>query len=188
MLPSVVPPHLRARFDALRDLVPIPTAVPEPWNRIVVVPVGGLTSVGFAESSDLLLAASSAGRGVFDCRTGTLLARDDNDRFSFDVGNLLVEGIGPIAEYQIRMSGIFGGGLPRQTADGWSIEGYPLSWPDDELILSPPGQSMLWSPPKQPVNLTKLSGFISEVRAFGFSPTGRSLVVATAADISIFGR
>jgi hypothetical protein len=38
------------------------------------------------------------------------------------------------------------------------------------------------------MKLTKLAGFTSEIRAFGFSPTGQSLVVATAADVSIFGR
>jgi hypothetical protein len=150
--------------------------------------VGGLTSVGFGESSDLLLAASGAGRGVFDCRKGELLARDDAEEFSFDIGNLVAEGIGPLAQERVRMSGIYGGGLACRTADGWKIERHPLSWPDDELILSPPGQSMLWTPPGQPMLLTKLAGFISEVRAFGFSPTGYSLVVATAADISVFGR
>jgi len=161
---------------------------PEPWKQVTIAAVGGLTGIGFDESADLLLAASGAGRGVFDCRTGTLLARDADDEFVFDIGNLLLGGIGPLAGKRVRMSGIYGGGLACRTADGWSIERHPLAWPDDELILSPPGQSMLWSPPEQPMKLTKLAGFTSEVRAFGFSPTGQSLVVATAADISIFGR
>jgi hypothetical protein len=186
-LRCVVPPHLRARFDALNELPPM-TMPPEPWRRVAAFAVGGLTSVGFGESSDLLLAASSAGRGLFDCRNGSLLARDDAKDFSFDIGNLLVEGIGSLARERVRMSGIYGGGLACCTPDGWAIERHPLSWPDDELILSPPSQSMLWSPPGQPVTLTKLAGFISQVHAFGFSPTGRSLVVATAADILVFGR
>ena len=45
-------------------------------------------SDGFAESSDLLLVTSNAGRGVVDCRKGALLARDD-DQFDVDIGNLL---------------------------------------------------------------------------------------------------
>jgi hypothetical protein len=38
------------------------------------------------------------------------------------------------------------------------------------------------------MQLTKLSGLGAELRAFGFSPTGRSLIIATAADIRIIGR
>lgn len=149
--------------------------------------VGGLTSVGFYDSSDLLLAASSNGLGVFDCRTGQRLARDDGES-EFDIGNLLMKGIGPLADKQVRMSGIYGGRLACQTADGWRLEAVPLSWPDEEIILSPPGQTMLWCPADQSVKLHKLAGFATELRAFGFSPTGRCFVVATAADISIFSR
>ena len=43
-------------------------------------------SDGFAESSDLLLVTSNAGR--VDCPKGALLARDD-DQFDVDIGNLL---------------------------------------------------------------------------------------------------
>jgi hypothetical protein len=161
---------------------------PEPWKQIAVAAVGGLTDVGFGESTDLLLVASGAGRGVFDCRTGVRLARDAGDDLIFDIGNLLLDGIGPLAGKRVRMSGMYGGGLACQTTDGWCVERHPLAWPDDELFLSRPGQSMLWSPPSQPMKLTKLAGFTSEIRAFGFSPTGQSLVVATAADVSIFGR
>jgi hypothetical protein len=186
-LRGVVPQHLRARFDALNELVPA-AKVPEPWKQVSVVAIGGLTSIGFVESTDVALAASSAGRGVFDCRTGALLARADDQEFAFDIGNLLLAGIGPISGQRVRMSGIYGGGLACRTTDGWSIERHPLAWPDDELILAPPGQSMFWLPRGQLMRLTKLAGFVSEVRAFGFSPTGRSLVLATAADISIFGR
>jgi hypothetical protein len=184
---GVVPQHLKTRFDALGELPPMAEA-PEPWRQLGIRTVGGLTGIGFAESSDLLLVTSSAGRGVFDCRTGAVVARDGDDQFDFDIGNLLVEGIGPLASTRIRMSGLQGGGLPRRTTDGWGIEALPLSWPDEELILSPPGQTMLWSPPGTPMAAWKLAGFTSQVRAFGFSPTGQCLVVATAADITIFER
>jgi hypothetical protein len=182
----MVPPHLEVRFAAL-DGLPPGTIPPDPWKKVATFAVGGLASVGFDESSDLLLVTSSAGRGVFDCVHGVRLARDSGD-FDFDIGNLTVAGIGPVAGKLIRVAGLDGGGLSWGTTDGWGIERHPASWPEDVFFLSPPGHSMLWSPAGQPLRLTKLAGFISEVRAFGFSPTGRTLVVATASDIWVFGR
>lgn len=102
--------------------------------------------------------------------------------------SLKAEGIGPIAGAKVRVGGLRGGGLSTNTADGWGLQRCPLAWPDDELILSPPGQTMLWTPKGQPMKLTKLSGFVTEVRAFGFSPTGGTFVIATASDLAIFAR
>lgn len=176
--------QLKARADFLAGL---PTsAPPAPWGHVATLPVGGLTEVGFADSSDLLLALSDAGRGLIDGRTGKLIARDDDD--AFDAGNLTADGIGPLAGVKVRMGGLRGGGLSTNTADGWGLERCPLAWPDDELILSPPGQTMFWTPKGQPMKLAKLAGFASEVRAFGFSPTGQTFVIATASDLAIFTR
>jgi hypothetical protein len=36
---------------------------------MTVAPIGGLLQVGYATGTDLLLVLSSAGRGIFDCRT-----------------------------------------------------------------------------------------------------------------------
>ncbi len=181
-----IPQNLRARFADL-DRLPT-TTVPDPWRQTATFAVGGLADVGFAESTDFLLAISSAGRGVFDCAHGTLLGRDDSADFGFDVGNLLAEGLGPLAHVRVRTSGLHGGGLALTTVDGWSLERDPRSWPDEQLFLSPPGQTMLWQPPGQPMRLTKLADLLAELRAYGFSPTGRTFIVATAADIRAFAR
>ena len=178
--------HLRVRMNALAALPP--SAPPEPWRKVGTLPVGGLTEVGFGDSTDLLLVISGAGRGVVDGHTGRLIARDDSDDLFFDAGNLLAEGIGPLAGVKVRVAGLRGGGLSTNTSDGWGLERLPRAWPDDELILSPPGQTMLWTPRDQPVKLIKLAGFISEVCAFGFSPTGKVFIVATASDLAIFSR
>ncbi|MFT3728252.1 MAG: hypothetical protein QM759_10555 [Terricaulis sp.] len=178
--------QLKARIDALTALKP--SEPPAPWRHVATLQIGGLTEVGFANSSDLLLVISSAGRGVVDTGQGKLIARDDDDRFAFDSGNLIAEGIGPINGVKVRVSGLRGGGLSTHTADGWSVERQPLAWPDEELILSPPGQSMLWTPTGKLVVLTKLAGFASEIRVFGFSPTGRAFIIATASDVAIFSR
>lgn len=183
---GVVPEHLRNRFDVLDRMAP--TNPPAPWRRVTLLSMGGLTDVGFANSSDLLLVISSAGRSVVDGAKGVVVARDDEDDFEFDAGNLLAEGIGPLEGVMVRTGGMRGGGLSARTPDGWGLEHHPLSWPDDELFLSPPGQTMLWTAPGQPVSLTKFAGFASEIRAFGFSPTGRCFALATASDVTIYGR
>ena len=50
-----------------------------PWSQVAVRAVGGLTEVGFADDTDLLLVVSSRGRGVFDCCSGQIVARDQTE-------------------------------------------------------------------------------------------------------------
>ena len=182
---GVVPEQLRERFDYL-DSLPAGDP-PAPWRRVGVVAVGGLLQVGFAAGTDLLLIVSHSGRGVVDCATGERLARDDCDYWA-DSSALEADGIGPLDGQRIRIAGAGGGSLSQATEDGWSIERHPLSWPADELILCPPGEDMLVQAPGAGRGLAKLRPLPSELRAFGFSPTGRSLVIATASDVEIFHR
>jgi hypothetical protein len=187
-MPTVtVPEHLKDRFELLESLR-AERSLPAPWRANGTFAVGGLTDVGMADSSDLLICVSSSGRGVFDCIAGARVARDDGDDFEFDLGNLLVEGIGPLAGQRIRTAGMHGGGLARSTRDGWSVERHPFAFPDNELFVCPPGQTMLWARHGETTRLTKLAGFVTAVRAFGFSPTGRTFVVATSSDVMIFAR
>lgn len=186
-MPLKIPPHLKQRFLEL-DRLPTISVLPEPWSIRTIVAVGGLTDVGFADGSDLLVCMSSAGLGVFDCLTGTRVARDNSADCNFDAGNLLVSGIGPLEGQRIRTAGLEGGGLASGTYDGWSIERHPFAYPDEELFLGPPGQTMLWTQHGIQTRLYKLGGFVTALRAFGFSPTGRSLIVATSSDLLIFAR
>ncbi|MDZ4692009.1 hypothetical protein [Terricaulis sp.] len=182
-----IPSHLRERFDAL-ERMPAASGLPAPWIGPIVIAVGGLTDVGYGDSSDLLICVSSNGRSVIDCLAGGKVARDDGNDFTFDAGNLLVGGLGPLADKQIRTAGLAGGGLPSATKDGWSVQRHPFAFPDEQVFVAPPGQAMLWTPRGEEMNLTKLGGFITEIRTFGFSPTGLSFVVATSSDVIIFSR
>jgi hypothetical protein len=88
-----------------------------------VYAVGGLFGVGYATASELLLVLSSQGRGVFDCATGERLARDYEESHKFfDPIRLTAVGFGPLDGQAIRIAGLFGGGLPLTTLDGWYLE------------------------------------------------------------------
>jgi hypothetical protein len=165
---------------------------PAPWRRIGIFAVGGLTDVGFAPHSNLLLVVSSAGRGIIDCSTGDRVARDpsvpeDDENDWQDRFHLEAEGIGPLAGQAIRTAGLFGGGLPLLTSDGWRVERLALEWPEESLLLVPPEADLYSEYLGRPAAFSKLA-VESEVRAWGFSPTGRSLVLATSSDLTVWGR
>ncbi len=164
---------------------------PAPWRSAGTFAAGGLTSVGFAPGSDLLLVVSWSGRGVFDCVTGQRVARDADasDQANYDrAGALEVLGIGPLAGQWVRTSGLNGGGLPRSTADGWSVEWLTLDWPEDTLLLLGPGSSIYETRPGRVVQFWKIDPGVTEVRAWGFSPTGRTLLLATSSDVTFWIR
>lgn len=181
-----VPSHLRSRFAYLDSLDPS-GVLPDPWREVGVIHVGGLWHIGFPDHSDLMLIISVSGRGVVDCATGTKIARDDQEYFPA-LGSLEAEGIGALENQPIRIAGIQGGALSRFASDGWSVDLHPLSWPNEVLFLSPPGQEMIWTPEGVEAQLWKLPPLASSMVAFGFSPTGKSLVVATSSDVQIFHR
>jgi hypothetical protein len=55
------------------------------------------------------------------------------------------------------------------------------------LFLTPPGHWIYGLAYGRPGDTSKVA-VDSEIRAFGFSPTGRSFVFATGSDISVFNR
>ena len=151
-----------------------------------MIAVGGLRAVGFDRDSELLLVVSSAGRGVIDCQTGMKVARDTNEYYE-DGQKLEAEGVGPLDGKTIRVSGLCGGGLSTCTSDGWSVEVVTLDWPVHYLLLLEPYSTLYDSLRGQPKRFHKISSE-SEVRAFGFSSTGKSLVVATSSEAVVFAR
>ena len=153
---------------------------PHPWRALPTYAVGGLEFVGFDRAGRYLLVVSSSGRGLFDCSTGEKVARDfDGHGTWIDEAHLECMGIGPIADEIVRLAGISGGGLSRSGADGWSLETVPLDWPDAWMVLLPSFRSLY--EPDAPFTVIACE---REVRAVGFSPSGRTLVVATSSDFS----
>jgi hypothetical protein len=158
----------------------------EPWKLVAGAAIGGLRSVGFDRNSDQLLVVSSQGRGVFDCISGERLARNPDEYFGKEV-HLEAEGIGPLEGKTITVAGLLGGGLPRVTEDGWCIELVTIDWPDVDILLVEPGSSLYGSLYGKPDAFQKI-GSDSELRACGFSHTGKSFVIATSSDLIIYAR
>jgi hypothetical protein len=153
---------------------------PAPWRRLPVYGVGGLFQVGYAAGSDLLLVLSSQGRGVFDCLAGEKLARDYNESHDFfDPIRLTGTGIGPLEGQAIRMAGLFGGGLPLTTLDGWLLEAQARAWPTHSVFLTAPGSRE---------SICVGDDGACELRACGFSETGRSFIIATSCELAMFTR
>ena len=151
-----------------------------------MIAVGGLRTIGFDRNSELLLVVSSAGRGVIDCSNGTKIARDDAEYYDGEEF-LEAEGIGPLEGKAIRVAGIIGGGLPTNTQDGWSLEVVTLDWPEHEVLLVEPFSSIYDSLYGKQAKFRKIARE-SELRAFGFSYSGKSLVIASSSDITVYGR
>lgn len=160
--------------------------VPDPWKLVATFAVGGLRSVGFDRESENLLVVSSQGRGVIDCLTGEKVARD-YEEFHENETKLEAQGIGILSDRTIRMSGLFGGGLPSITEDGWQLECVTLKWPEQMLILLPPSSHLYGSVTGHPDTMTKIFED-SCIRAYGFSYSGKSLIIATTSDVTVFGR
>lgn len=159
---------------------------PLPWRFVAEVPVGGLWAVGFDEQSEDLLVVSSSGQGLVDCVTGIRVARnvheDGYDRVRLRA--TLVPGVG-IREF--RMSGLHGGGLPTVTQDLWSISEETLNWPYRSLLLFAPDSDLFGGLYDKRHDFTKLA-IESEVRAFGFSWSGQTLIIATTSELKIYNR
>jgi hypothetical protein len=126
------------------------------------------------------LVLSSQGRGVFDCLAGEKLARDyDEAHDFFNTVRLTADGFGPLAGQSIRVGGLFGGGLPLVTADGWCLAAQARVWPTHSIFLTAPGS-------REPVCIGEDGA--CELRACGFSETGRSFVIATSCELVMFTR
>ncbi len=150
------------------------------WKQIGIHLVGGLFQIGYAENSDLLLVLSLNGRGLFDCLTGQKIARDREDsQETFDETTLIAKGFDLLDGQEIKTAGLFGGTLSTKTRDGWNLSIRELSYNMNGVYLNLENSDdeMLIADDK-----------ISEIRAFGFSETEKTFVIATNSDLTIFSR
>ncbi|RZQ62188.1 hypothetical protein EWH70_20685 [Amycolatopsis suaedae] len=168
----------------MSELLALPEVPPPPpWRPVEsgVLHIGGVLGIGFAphpeSGAELLLVASTAGRGLFDA-TGTRLARDRDEDAGYPHGpDLACDGIGPLAGTRVRMAGLYGGGLHTLTDDRWRVDVIAPAWPDERVVLSRDGDRWV-----------VFDADVTELRTAGFSPSGRTLVAATSSDVTLWTR
>ncbi|AFY56705.1 hypothetical protein Riv7116_4276 [Rivularia sp. PCC 7116] len=158
---------------------------PPPWQLKSVIAVGGLCSVGFDRDTDNLLIVSHSGRGVVDCSTGEKTTRDRE--YYYENQYLEAEGIGCLSGKMISMAGLLGGGLPVSTDDDWSLESVTVNFPEEMILLVEPGSDLYGMTYNRPDNFTKIEQR-ETIRAYGFSYTGQSFIIATSSDVTIYNR
>ena len=153
----------------------------ETWTQLNIFAIGGLIQVGFAPQSDYLLVVSHQGRGILDCISGQKLARDLNETWwqYFDEATLLAEGIGLLEGQEVRTAGLFGGNLPTTTADGWKL----FEQPEESARIFLKHASSLDDEAKFVGD-----GEVCKMRAFGFSSTGKSFIIATSCNVTIYAK
>lgn len=182
----------------LRDRVLSAPVMPAPpsWRPVFSArtPIGGLQGVGFASDphtgDDLVMVVSMDGHGLFNAATGEKVARDRNpdpDSSTPDaVPDLSCPGLGPVAGQRIRIAGLFGGGLHATTYDGWSVDVVSPEWPHHRVLLAADGG--LYRRPAGENWWHIFHADYSELRVAGFSPSGRTLAVATSSDLTLWNR
>lgn len=158
-----------------------------PWRPIVTHAVGGLTAVGFDRTAEVMLVTSATGQSVIDGATGEILYRNRQDD-GLDVAALKGTRLDSPADERFDMAGLYGGGLRRVTDDGWSVAhmaGHALLHPKDASIqfLAPE-----WDSYRKDSTFHLLDRSGEDMRAFGFSWTGRTLALATPSTLVLWGR
>ncbi|MGO8672613.1 MAG: hypothetical protein ACLQVD_14760 [Capsulimonadaceae bacterium] len=153
-----------------------------PWKLTLNTGIGGLYQVGFGPGTEYLLVVSAAGRGVFDCRTGERLARSYEVDKDIWIDSLCVKGIGPLAGMEIRTAGINGGGLLRITDDGWTLKALHFDWQHDIAILCPPKAHIF---DEKTFEQCRKIFDGDPLCAYGFSDTGKSMVIAEGGGVSM---
>ncbi|MFC8085259.1 hypothetical protein [Streptomyces sp. NPDC057340] len=190
-------PKLSAYQRGMRDRIlaaPV-VAAPEPWRSVALVPVGGLLGIGFAShpesGHDLVMVVSHDGHGLFDAVTGDKIARDRDPgpegSTPDEAADLSCPGLGPVEGSRVHIAGLFGGGLHAGTRDGWELEVVTPAWPNERVLLSRDG-GLPHAGPHGEGWWHIFHADYSTFRAAGFSPSGRTIAVATSSDLSLWTR
>ena len=146
------------------------------WRRISYVAVGGLTEVGFGRHARFLLIVSHQGRGVVDCVSGVCVARDPDECPGWFAGSVpAAEGIGPLAGERVPVAGLAGGSLAQATPDGWRV-----TLGADGVVVH--------APEHQDSRLSFTIDESEELRAWGFSPDGLTVLIAASPGLAIYCR
>lgn len=164
------------------------TSPPSLWRVSGIFAVPQMEAIGFDRNSELLLVISRDSVGVIDCASGETIARKSGKHDEVRPQHLLqAKGIGPLENIDVGIAGRKGGGLPRATEDGWSLELVTLEWPTQDVLLVPPGRALFVCHEDDDARFVRIESH-PEVHACGFSFSGKSLVVAAGDELAIYHR
>jgi len=184
----------QSRFDLVKKQLNAASVVDgvEGWRITAEFTVGGLSAVGFFTTDstpqlDRLIAVGSRGQTIVDCRSGEVVYRN-RDHDGYDPDTLTAWDLSGSCEEPVRMTGLEGGGLKTCTKDGWSVEAIPAGWPIYHYVLQQPGSSILIDIDAKRKPRFVLLDYDYLAMAWGFSPSGNSLLLTNSGDIRIWTR
>ena len=149
--------------------------------------IGGLQNIGYVPGEDLLVVLSAQGQGIFDCLTGQRIARSNEEWYpKFNDKTFSVDGFDILSNTSIPTSGIYGGDrLIKSTMDNWKVTAKTKTqWKG--LRATKRTKIYLYSPNNTAIQVGEDGP--CELRAFGFSDTGKSFVIALSCELKIFSR
>lgn len=159
------------------------------WSKAGWWSVGNLREIGFKNGTDFLMVLAQ-GRGIFDCSTNQKLARDRTDyyHYEWDSSNGIVKGFDFLKGENIICGGFeYEDVLKKETTDQWSITIENDQKLDYKKELAP-CQTMYLLHEQSHQKIEVHTFFYGIDRAFGFSDTGKSFVIATSSDLHIWNR
>ncbi|MFL5740458.1 MAG: hypothetical protein ACJ75B_09605 [Flavisolibacter sp.] len=161
------------------------------WTHKNTFAIGGLENVGYASGQDNLIVLSAQGQGIFDCISGEKIARLHNGTDwwqSFNQDRNSIAGFGVLESTDILTCGFYGEDhLPKTTNDGWRLMLSPPE-PDDKPFDKYLVQKIYLLSPTDEQNILVSKEGPCELRAFGFSDTGKSFIVALSCELTIYSR
>ncbi|WP_177765842.1 hypothetical protein [Flavobacterium sp. I3-2] len=161
------------------------------WTHKNTFGVGGLENIGYVSNQDFLIVLSSQGQGIFDCKTGEKVARkhDDSDWWhKLNKSTNSIVGFDFLANIEINTCGLYGeDNLSKTTQDGWTLiisDPEPDDKPFERYLVN---RIYLQSPDRKVKIFVGKNG-ACELRAFGFSDTGNTFIIALSCDLIIYSR
>lgn len=158
------------------------------YHHLETFAIGGLFNVGYQSKSDVLIVLSSQGSGIFNCLTAQKIYRDDKDWYEdLDQSNSSINAIGPYLTERVTVYGVNNPvNLPSTKFGDWELI---ITAPQPE---KPPFERFKVQKVSLKNSLTGEEIFVTqdgpcEMRAFGFSDTGNSFVVALSCELTIWG-
>jgi hypothetical protein len=162
-----------------------------PWIHKNTFAIGGLENVGYASKQDKLIVLSSQGQGIFDCTQGEKIARKHNGSDwweDFNEQTNTIAGFDCLQGTTITTHGLYGEDhLPKTTLDGWTLA-ISKPEPDDKPFEKYLVQKIYLVSPDKNTQLFITKDGPCEFRAYGFSETNNSFIIASSCDLIIYSR